>query len=149
VQDKLPAHLRKTFQQIRSFENYDFSSYSAKAHSNSSQPIWRNETAARAQRIAITANTTILEGQVSEIEWRLRLEELVLARFRLDNDWYGHYSFISICTDEFSQTCGKRLWRSEVEAIIERPGPISASLADRRNHRRPCECQSERRYLDL
>ncbi len=93
VPGDFPSHLRKTFQQIRSFKDYEFSSYSVKIHSGSSQPIWRNETQARAKRIAITAKTTLLEGQVSELEWRLRLEELVLARFRLEIDWYGHLFF--------------------------------------------------------
>jgi hypothetical protein len=82
-----PEDLLKTFQQIESFKDYNISTYSTEGPFGSSQPAWRNETKARAKRIAITAKTTSKEGRVSEIEWRLRLEELVLARFRLEIHW--------------------------------------------------------------
>jgi hypothetical protein len=86
-QEQYPRHLRHTFHQIKLFKDYDFSTYCKLPPSTSSQPTWRNDTRARAERIAEIAKVTLLEGKVSEIEWRLRLEELVLARFRFDIKW--------------------------------------------------------------
>jgi hypothetical protein len=86
-QEQFPRHLRKTFQQIRRFKDYSFAAYCDLPPSNSGQSTWRNNTRLQAKRIAEMARVTLLEGKVSEMEWRLRLEEPVLTRFRYEIDW--------------------------------------------------------------
>lgn len=83
-QEEFPWHLQHTLQQIKRLKDYDFATYCNLPSPTSSQLIWRIDTRARAKRIAEIAKATLLEGKVSEMEWRLRLEELVLARFRFD-----------------------------------------------------------------
>jgi hypothetical protein len=85
--DKWPRHLLSTFQQIQSFNTYNLSNLGVNTIPRENyQSIWADETRDRARRIAdVCAN--LLEEDVSEIEWRLRLEELVLARFRLEIEW--------------------------------------------------------------
>jgi hypothetical protein len=100
--------------------------------------------------IADTA-ATVKEDTVSEMEWRLRVEELVLARFRFEIDWYGEVYCMFSCSNTFSplRSCLGRLWRSEVEAMVKTPGPIATNVEFRRNGRKPCQCDPERRATSL
>ena len=84
---QLPNHLIRTITQVTKIKDYKFSTYyNNDLEKTSPQTIWGKETKARAQRIVETA-VVLVDGAVSELEWRLRLEELVLARFRLEIEW--------------------------------------------------------------
>lgn len=85
---QLPNHLIRTITQITNFGDYKFLTYCDNDLAKSSpQTIWgKEETKARARRIVETT-VVLVDGAVSELEWRLRLEELVLARFRLEIEW--------------------------------------------------------------
>ncbi|RFU29268.1 hypothetical protein B7463_g7079, partial [Scytalidium lignicola] len=125
------VHLFQTFTRIREFENYRFSAYyTDDSKSIGHRVMWGNETKERAKRITETV-LILLEDSVSEMEWRLRLEELILARFRLETD---------------CGACLKRLWRSEVEAVAEIEDKVAVSLAIRRKDRQPCICIHQRSF---
>lgn len=84
---QLPNHLIRTITQVTKFKGYRFSTYYNNGlEITSPQTIWGKETKARAQRIVETT-VVLVDGAVSELEWRLRLEELVLAQFRLEIEW--------------------------------------------------------------
>lgn len=85
--EQWPRHLLETFRQIRKFDAYNLSSFDFDVVAKSSdESIWVEETRDRAKRIADTC-AILREDDVSEMEWRLILEELVLARFRLEIKW--------------------------------------------------------------
>ena len=82
-----PEHISHTFKQIREAKKYEYMTYCANRPGESQHYLlWRTETQYRAMRIADTA-ATLKSDTVSEMEWRLRVEELVLARFRGEIDW--------------------------------------------------------------
>jgi hypothetical protein len=79
--DLWPKHLLKTFQQIRSFKKFDFSTFCTGDPSISShQLLWRSETIDRAREI-VTIAAILMEDATVKIEARLRLEQKVLSRF--------------------------------------------------------------------
>jgi hypothetical protein len=85
--EQWPKHLFITFQQIRRIRSYDLLTFCNNALAKSKHEItWDYETTNRAKTIAATCRT-LLRDEVSEMEWRLRLEELVLARFRSEIEW--------------------------------------------------------------
>jgi hypothetical protein len=76
-----------TFQQIQSFNAYTLANFGVNATAKEDyESVWADETTNRARRIAATC-ASLQDDDASETEWRLRLEELVLARFRLDVEW--------------------------------------------------------------
>lgn len=85
--EALPINLRKMFQQVINFQAYELSSYSSKAPSTSSQAAWRSQKLARALKIASKVHETREEGEASEMEWRVRIEDLVLERLTLEIYW--------------------------------------------------------------
>jgi len=67
--------------------DYKYETYGLRDDSKPDHKLtWEIETKNRASRIAHTAGI-LQQDEVSEMEWRLRLEELVLSRFRLDIEW--------------------------------------------------------------
>lgn len=85
--DQFPTHLLKTFQRIRSFRRFDFSTFlSSDPSAPPEQILWRSETANRAKEIAAIA-ATLIEDATVEMEVRLRLEEKVLRRFNMIIEW--------------------------------------------------------------
>jgi hypothetical protein len=81
-----PKHLFDTFQQIKHFKSYNIQNFCNSGLKPDHQITWNHETRDRAKRIVETCSI-LLKDDVSEMEWRLRLEELVLARFRLEIEW--------------------------------------------------------------
>ena len=85
--EPLPVHLSHTFEQVKEFGTFKYSTYTTNASWESPHRlIWRKETKCRAKRIADTAAMIKME-RVNEMEWRLRVEELVLFRFRVEIEW--------------------------------------------------------------
>jgi hypothetical protein len=86
-EDKWPKHLFNTFQQIVSVKFYDLTTFYNSALAKQKLGIaWDCETGIRAKTIAATCRA-LVKDRVSEMEWRLRIEELVLARFRSEIEW--------------------------------------------------------------
>lgn len=87
-----PPHLRKTFHQIKSFKDVKYERFLGEddAEQNASAPIqqllWKEEVKFRAAKIVETT-AIVMEDRVSEMELRLRLEDLVLERFSSETDW--------------------------------------------------------------
>ncbi len=85
--DEWPEHLFNTFQKIHSFRSYDIKAFRINALTKLKLgEAWDCETGNRAKTIAATCRA-LEHDNVSEMEWRLRIEELVLARFRSEIDW--------------------------------------------------------------
>ncbi|PMD63792.1 uncharacterized protein K444DRAFT_584149, partial [Hyaloscypha bicolor E] len=123
---QFPSHLLNTFQTIRSFRKFDLSTFRSSGTSISPERVlWRSEIMDRTEEIVEIAMTVIADA-TAECEGRLRLEPEVLRRF---------YMII-----DPSEACKNRLWRSEIEAVVESPGRIAQSLATRRPKRHPCHC---------
>jgi hypothetical protein len=87
-----PPHLRKTFHQIKSFKSVNWECFLEEdgVEQNISTPaqqrLWKEEVKLRATKIVETT-ANIVEDRVSEMELRLRLEDLVLERFRSETNW--------------------------------------------------------------
>lgn len=82
-----PEHLYKTFEQVHAVRSYDLPAFCGDAVTKLKLGIaWDYETGNRAKTIAATCRALVKED-VSEMEWRLRIEELFLARFRSDIEW--------------------------------------------------------------
>ncbi|KAE8448451.1 hypothetical protein EG329_009516 [Mollisiaceae sp. DMI_Dod_QoI] len=128
-----PEHLSHTFEQVKGFKRIEYSTYTTDTCESPHRLIWREETKCRAKRIADTAKI-LNEEMVSEMEFRLRIEEFVLFRFRVEIE---------------CPTCSRRLWSSDVEAKIRGTGLIATNLKDRRKNREPCTCSPERRAANL
>ncbi len=85
--EKWPHHLFNTFQQIHAIGSYDLQTFRSNALKKLKLGIaWDCETVNRAKTIATTCRA-LVKDDVSEMEWRLRIEELFLARFRSEIDW--------------------------------------------------------------
>lgn len=85
--DAWPKHLYNTFQQIHAVTSYDLPIFCSKALTKLKLGIaWDCETGNRAKTIAATCRA-LVKDDVSEMEWRLRIEELFLARFRSEIEW--------------------------------------------------------------
>jgi len=85
--EAFPVHLSHTFEQVKEFRRFGYLTYTTDASWESPHHlVWRKETKSRAKRIADTAAKLKEEG-VNEMEWRLRIEELVLFRFRVEIEW--------------------------------------------------------------
>lgn len=82
-----PVHLSHTFEQVKEFRRFEYLTYTTDASWESPHHlIWRKETKCRAKRIADTA-AMLQKETVNEMEWRLRVEELVLFRFSVEIEW--------------------------------------------------------------
>lgn len=82
-----PKHLFNTFQQIHAVRSYDLPTFCSNALAKLKLGIaWDSETGNRAKTIAATCRA-LMKDHVSEMEWRLRIEELILARFRFEIEW--------------------------------------------------------------
>ena len=85
--EAFPVHLSHTFEQVKEFRKLEYLTYTTDASWQSPDHlVWRKETKSRAKRIADTA-AKLKEETVNEMEWRLRIEELVLFRFRVEIEW--------------------------------------------------------------
>lgn len=85
--EAFPVHLSDTFEQVREFKKFEYLTYTTDGSWKSPHHlVWRKETKSRAKRIADTA-AKLKEEIVNEMEWRLRIEELVLFRFRVEIEW--------------------------------------------------------------
>jgi hypothetical protein len=85
--DQFPTHLRTTFQRIRSFRQYDFSTFCLSGPLlTTEKALWRSELANRAKEIVAIA-VTLIEDATVEMEVRLRLEQKVLMRFDRIIEW--------------------------------------------------------------
>jgi hypothetical protein len=84
--EAFPVHLSHTFEQIKEFRKFGYLTYTTDASESPHHLVWRKETKCRAKRIADTA-AKLKEETVNEMEWRLRIEELVLFRFRVEIEW--------------------------------------------------------------
>jgi hypothetical protein len=85
--EAFPVHLSHTFEQVKEIRRFEYLTYTTDASCESpNHLVWRKETKCRAKRIADTA-AKLKEEIVNEMEWRLRIEELVLFRFRVESEW--------------------------------------------------------------
>ena len=85
--DQFPTHLSKTFQRIRSFRKFDFSTfYPSESPVSPEQNFWKDEIRNRAKRITAIA-ARLIEDAPSEAEVRLRMEQMVLERFSMVIEW--------------------------------------------------------------
>ena len=89
----------------------------------------------RARRIRKAAESLLSQG-ANEIEWRLALEDEILARFKYE----------VTC-----KTCRRRLWRSREEVDVTALSPEAQRDIERVRHQRakyPCQCSREQRDTD-
>jgi hypothetical protein len=86
--DAWPKHLLNTFQHMNAITSYDVPTFTSNALAKQKLGItWDCETVNRAKTIATTCRALAEEEVESEMEWRLRIEELFLARFRSEINW--------------------------------------------------------------
>lgn len=146
--DTWPLHLRNTFESIKSLGSREYQSYDENQPAQHSTVAWRREIKLRAKQLSDTAQRLFKECP-SELTWRLELEKLVDARFRLKTEWYASSSIIAVqlltissplCSDARHSA---RMWRSEIEVLTECNGPITIDLESRRNRRVPCQCDDK------
>jgi hypothetical protein len=82
-----PLHLGKTFQSIRTLSSVDYQAYDENVPADHGTIMWRRDIKLRAKQLSDTAQRLLKESP-SELTWRLELEKLVDARFRLNTEWY-------------------------------------------------------------
>ncbi|KAE9371916.1 hypothetical protein N431DRAFT_342019 [Stipitochalara longipes BDJ] len=121
-----PLHHLKTCQKISILGSQRYSTYCS---DDDGSKFWKQETKDRAQRLVDTVSR-LTRNQSSEMQWRLDIEKIVFKRFE---------SGIK-CPEP---TCGKRLWRSEIEAEPETSNNFTRSLQNRRRERVTCSCSAD------
>ncbi|CZR58787.1 uncharacterized protein PAC_08679 [Phialocephala subalpina] len=124
-----PSHLKNTFGSIDTLGSFRYQSYDYEAPAQQTTTTWRREIKLRAKQLSDTAQRLFKENP-SELTWRLEIEKLVDARFRLRTE----------CKTCSGPGRSGRLWRSEVEVVTEGNGRIAEELMARRKTRVPCQC---------
>jgi hypothetical protein len=92
--DTWPLHLRKTFQSIETLGSIRYQTYDENTPTPHGTVAWRREIKLRAKQLSDTAQRLLKESP-SELTWRLELEKLVDARFRLKTEWYVPFRAIA------------------------------------------------------
>ncbi len=85
--DTLPEHHARSFQQIVDLGFYQFSTYEDDGIGLDSEvKEWRSAIKHRAQHL-VEETTRLLGNQVSEMDWRLHVENIVFERFNRGIEW--------------------------------------------------------------
>jgi hypothetical protein len=93
--DTWPLHLRKTFQSAETLGSIKYQSFDKNAPAQHGTVAWRRDIKLRAKQLSDTAQQLLKECP-SELTWRLEIEKLIDARFRMNTEWYVSSSVFAV-----------------------------------------------------
>ncbi|KAH6842680.1 hypothetical protein B0I37DRAFT_382547 [Chaetomium sp. MPI-CAGE-AT-0009] len=128
-QAQWPGNHRDVFESIEKLKGFKYSTYATDTASQDDIP-WKAEAKRQARKLVEKSKDLVARNEAT---WRLACEPLVFSR---------------LASEVACKSCGKRVWRSEVEASLNGHDRAARNLRARQDNRDRCRCPMTTRPHD-